>query len=82
MENSICTDNPVHTLVSMHGQPELVAELPLELPLYIHIYTVISLLAMFRLEDMGVSRFKRVVSTQSTAKMYKVCSELGLLVCL
>ena len=34
--------------------------------------TVISYLAMFRLEELGMPRFKRLVSSQHAVKMYKV----------
>ena len=33
---------------------------------------VIVYLAMFRLEDVGVAAFKKIVNTQHTAKMIKV----------
>ena len=42
---------------------------------YIIILTVISLLAIFYLEDIGLNRFKKIVSSQNTSKMFKVCNE-------
>ena len=39
--------------------------------------TVLCYLMMFRLEELGIGHFKRLVNSQHTGKMHKVCTHIS-----
>ena len=40
--------------------------------MYLFYFSVLSYLIMFRLEELGMNNFKKLVNSQHTGKMYKV----------